>query len=487
MPQQILFTSSELFPLVKTGGLADVVGSLPAALAALGADLRIAVPAYRGWRDQVCDVRGIGRIATPVHAFDMWQARHPQIDVPLYLFDAPALFDRPGDPYHDEHHHAWPDNGARFGAFADAVAQAVVQRADPAFDPDVVHAHDWQTGLVMPWLAERGASATRIFTIHNLAYQGVFPETLARTLNLPPHWWHMEGVEFHGHLSQLKAGITYADAVTTVSPSYAREVQTPAFGFGFEGLLQSRAHRLHGIANGIDDRTWDPARDPLIAKRYNSVRVMSGKQANKLALQTELGLAQDDAPALIGVITRFAHQKGIDLVIDAMEALMTMPVQLVILGSGDRAIERELRHHAHAAPDRIALHYGYDEGLAHRIVAGADVFLMPSRFEPCGLTQMYAQRYGTVPVVHRTGGLADTVVDADADSLDAGTATGIQFLNADAGGVIYGIDRALQLRRDAAVWKRLRRTGMARDFSWRHVAARYLELYRSVGSAGAGH
>jgi starch synthase len=480
MSPRIVFAASEVFPLVKTGGLADVAANLPAALMQHGADVRIAVPAYRGWRTQLTQPREFAVVDAAGHRFNVWQARHPQIGAPLWLFDNAVLFDRPGNPYHDDALQPWQDNGLRFGAFADALAQLVAAPGRSGLDADILHGNDWQTGLAMGWLRERGARAAGVFTIHNLAYQGIGPASLRQQLALPEAWWHLEGVEFHGALSQLKAGIVYADAVTTVSPTYAAEIQQAEHGAGLDGLLRSRAHKLHGIVNGIDDALWDPRTDPHISHRYAVSDVVAGKQANRAALQQQLGLQADAQAVLVGMVTRFAQQKGVDLLLAALPRLLQLPLQFAILGSGDRSDAENLLRVAAAHPQRFAVHVGHDEDLAHRIVAGADLFLMPSRYEPCGLTQMYAQRYGTIPVVRRTGGLADTVTDVDAAPVSGPQATGVHFVHADAGGVLYGIRRALELRSVPGRWQALQRAGMARDFSWRQVAADYLALYRGL-------
>lgn len=475
MSLRVLFAASEVHPLVKTGGLADVAASLPAALARRGAELRIALPAYRGWRERVSAPRRVARLAP----FEVWEAPHPESGVPLWLFEAPALFDRPGTPYEDEQHRPWPDNGLRFGGFARAVAQLAAAGA-AGFTPQVLHAHDWHTGLAVAWLRQHATRPASVFTIHNLAYQGVFPALEAHRLQLPESWWHMEGVEFHGQLSHMKAGIVYADALTTVSPTYAREIQQPEAGHGLDGLLRAHASRLTGIANGIDAATWDPATDPHLAKTYAARTLAAGKRANRAALRAEVGLPADDGALLVGLVSRFAQQKGIDLLVEAAPALRELPLQFVILGRGEPAVTEALRAWQRAAPRQVALCAAHDEPLAHRIIAGSDAFLMPSRYEPCGLTQMYSQRYGTVPVVRRTGGLADTVVDATPTALRAGAATGIHFEHADAGGVIYGLRRALELHRKPRHWRALQRAGMARDFSWTHVAGEYLALYESL-------
>jgi starch synthase len=484
MSLRVVFAASEVHPVVKTGGLADVASGLPPALARLGVDVRVALPAYRHWRERVGAPRRVAGVRAQGRAFTVWEAT-VEHGPPLWLLDCPELFDRPGTPYEDEHHRPWPDNGIRFGLFAQALAQLAADGAAD-FRPDVLHANDWHTGLALPWLRERAARPGTLFTIHNLAYQGVFPAAEAAALGLPPAWWHLEGVEFHGELSHLKAGIACADAISTVSPSYAREIQHPAHGFGLDGLLRARSAALHGILNGIDERAWDPARDPALVARYDAATVEDGKAACKLALQRELGLDHGRPSLLVAMVARFTHQKGTDLLLEAAPQLDDLPLQFAILGRGEPALQHALERWAAAHPGRVALRIGHDEACAHRIFAGADAFLMPSRYEPCGLTQMYAQRYGTVPVVRRTGGLADTVTDATPATLRDGTATGVHFEHADAGGVAWGLRRAAALHGDPPHWRALQRAGMARDFSWRHVAGDYLALYRRLAAARGG-
>lgn len=484
MALRVLFTASEAHPIVKTGGLADVAEGLPGALARRGLDVRVALPAYRGWRERLGAVRELTTLRAPGADFVVHEAHHPVTGVRLWLLDCPALFDRPGSPYEDAHGQPWPDNGIRFGRFAQAVARLAAESAATGFAPGLVHANDWHTGLVMPWLREYAPRPAGVFTIHNLAYQGLFPAAEARALQLPEAWWHLEGVEFHGELSHLKAGIAYADAVTTVSPTHAREIQRPELGFGLDGLLRARSDRVHGILNGIDEHTWNPATDPHLAARYDAHTVAAGKQANAAALRRELGLPEARDALLVGVIARFAHQKGADLLPAAFAALRTLPLQFAVLGRGEPAMQAALAAWAAAHPEQVALRLGHDEALAHRILAGADVFLMPSRYEPCGLTQMYSQRYGTVPVVRRTGGLVDTVTDATPATLADGSATGVQFADADAEGIAWGLRRALELRA-AGHWPALQQAGLRRHFSWDRAAGAYVDLYRSLaGSAG---
>ncbi|MDE2149924.1 MAG: glycogen synthase GlgA [Gammaproteobacteria bacterium] len=479
---RILLTASEVFPLAKTGGLADAVAGLAAALAELGHEVRVAVPAYPGVVERSGALRRLGAITAAGQPFEIYAGRVAGLP-PLWLFANAALFERPGDLYHDEHGQPFADNALRFGSFCQALAQACASPPEAAFQPQLVHANDWQTALTLPWLQTLTPTVARVYTIHNLAYQGVFPAAVAHELGLPATWWHAGGVEFYGQLSFMKAGIVHAQRLTTVSPTYAREILTPACGHGLDGLLRTRAAVLSGILNGIDEATWNPATDPHLRRRYRAHDITEGKRSNRRALQHELGLAAGDAPFLIGSVTRLAYQKGMDLLVAAMPELMQMPVQIALLGAGDRSLAEEFTALCGRWHGRFAFHYGYSEDLAHRIEAGADGFLMPSRYEPCGLNQIYSQRYGTVPIVRRIGGLADTVVDADGATLAAGTATGIHFLDADPGGLLYGVRRALELRSDASIWVQLQRNGMHRDFSWRAAAQRYLAVYAQALAA----
>lgn len=474
---RLLFASSEVVPLAKTGGLADVAAALPAALAASGLEVRIVMPAYRGCRAKLQDARAIGELRVREQAFTIIEGRLPGSAALVWLVDCAGLYGRPGDPYHDERHIPWADNAWRFACFAEAVARLARGEGNGGWCADVVHCNDWQTGLVPALLRQQPRPPRTVFTIHNLAYGGLFDRADFDRLGLPPAWWSIDGVEFYGQWSMLKAGLVYSDAITTVSPSYAREIQTPAFGCGFEGLLRHLSGKLHGILNGIDTEVWNPRTDPLLAQTYGLEDVAAGKRANRLALQAELGLAPDDSAALVGMVGRMTDQKGTDLVLAALPELLALPVQIAMLASGDRAQEAAFHKAALQHAGRIGVRIAYDEGLAHRIEAGADVFLMPSRFEPCGLNQMYSQRYGTLPIVRRVGGLADTVVDATPQALAEGRATGIVFEDADRGGVVYGLRRAVALLHEPAAHQSLVRAGMQKDFSWATAARDYLALY----------
>ena len=484
---KVLFVTSEAHPLVKTGGLADVSSSLPAALQGLGHEVRIVLPAYRGVLEAADRLHMVAVLDVPgvPHRVRVFEGQMPDSRVPVWLVDSPLHFDRAGLPYTGPDGVDWPDNAERFATFARAAVELAQDRAGLGWKPDVVHCNDWQSGLVPALLQHEPTRPPTVFTIHNLAYQGLFPWADFAALGLPSDLWAMEAMEFHHQFSFIKGGLVYADWLTTVSPTYAKEIQTPAFGEGLDGLLTSRADRLSGILNGVDYTTWDPANDVHLPHRY-SADDLSGKAENRRALRARLGLPEPGKEMpIIGMVGRLAWQKGLDLVVDALPELMDRPLQLAILGSGDSRLENQLGRAAKAHPDRIGLYVGYDEGLAHLVEAGSDLFLMPSRYEPCGLNQIYSLRYGTPPIVRRTGGLADTVVDATDATLTDRTATGFQFTDATAKALIAAVDRALALHEGSTEWRQLVATGMAQDFSWSASAARYLELYVRA-AAGTG-
>lgn len=468
---KVLFVVSEAHPLAKTGGLGDVGGSLPVALQALGNDVRLVLPAYPSAKRALRELQPIAQI--PVAFTDtpatLLEGILPPDDITVWLVDYPPAFDREGHLYLDARGRPWEDNAQRFGLFCEVAAALADARAGLAWRPDVVHCHDWQTGLVAAHLAQRASRPAIVFTIHNLAYQGVFPAELRAILRLPPSLWSPAGLEFYGQLSFIKGGLIYADRVSAVSPTYAREIQTPPFGYGLDGLLRHRGDRLTGILNGIDVQAWNPASDSALAQNY-SAPTFAGKAANKSALQKEHGLPSIADRPLIGMIGRLVEQKGSDLALAAWPELAQQQLQLVLLGSGESDLESAWRGLQRRYPDQLAVHIGYDEPMAHRIEAGADAFLMPSRFEPCGLNQMYSLRYGTVPIVHRVGGLADTVVDVSDRSLADGSATGILFNEPTPQALAAALRRALALYRDAETWRALALNGMHQDFSWKRSA-----------------
>lgn len=474
MKPKVLFVASEAHPLIKTGGLADVCGSLPPALRRRGMDVHLLMPAYFDALSVAGTLRAVAEIPVPRLGAKatLLQGRLPGTQVPVWLIDYPPAFGRAGHPYLDANGTPWYDNAARFALLAEVAVAIARGEAGIDWRPDLVHCHDWQTGLVPALLTADANRPATVFTIHNLAYQGVFPATTLAALGLPASLWSIDALEFYGSLSFIKGGIAFADRVNTVSPTYAREIQTPAFGLGLDGLLRARADRMSGILNGIDVNAWNPARDRFITKPY-SAKSYRDKAPNKSALQTEMGLPRATVP-LFGLVGRLVEQKGIDLVLDAWPTLADTPSQLVVLGTGERTYEAALTQLAARFPDRVAVKIGYDEALAHRIEAGADVFLMPSRFEPCGLNQMYSLRYGTVPIVRRVGGLADTVVDVAASK----QATGFVFDAPTADGLRQTVQRALALYHDAPAWQRLALNGMRQDFSWDRSADEYVALYR---------
>ncbi|QWF70433.1 glycogen synthase GlgA [Methylomonas paludis] len=476
--KKILFASSETHPLIKTGGLADVAGSLPIALAELGQDIRVIMPNYQGIKNcepgrYLCTVRVNN---SDIH---LLETRLPNSEVVVWLVDYPPFFNFPGNPYHDENGKPWPNIGDRFALFCRIVVEVAMNRAYLDWQPDVVHCNDWQTGLVPALLSLEENRPASIFTIHNMAYQGIFPASAYTPLNLPGQLWHQDGLEYHGMLSFIKGGLQFADRITTVSPTYAQEIQTPEFGYGLEGLLAYRHDILSGIINGIDTSIWNPADDVYLNHHY-SAENLSGKLQNKLELQEKLGLPINADIPLFGLIGRLVEQKGIDLLLSCLPEMTTLPLQFVLLGSGDKSIELKLEDFARLYPDKIAITIGYNEPLAHQIEAGADIFLMPSRFEPCGLNQMYSQRYGTLPIIRKTGGLADTVVDSLPDSMTNGTASGIVFNDPVPAALLEAIKRSLVLFAHKPTWQKIQLSAMTKDFSWQNSASQYLELYSQI-------
>lgn len=477
---KILFATSEALPLIKTGGLADVSGSLPPALQQHGHDVRLVLPAYRAALAACTDLQAVASLeltgsTAPVRVLE---GRLPGTQVGLYLIDSPRHFDRPGGPYSSTDGRDWPDNPERFALFARAVCALALDQANTAWRPDLVHCNDWQSGLVPALLSLQPQRPATVFTIHNLAYQGLFSWETFQRLELPYDLWSLHALEYHGQMSFIKGGLAFADRLTTVSPTYAQEICTPEFGYGLEGLLNYRAAVLTGILNGVDYSVWDPATDALIARHYSATD-LAGKADNKAALQRHFGLPEDRNVPLIGMVGRLVEQKGIDLVVAVLARLMRNAVQLVVLGSGQPQYEQALRGAAdHYAGLGVVI--GYDEAAAHLIEAGADLFLMPSRFEPCGLNQLYSLRYGTLPVVRRTGGLADTVVDAGSRGRGAAQATGFVFDQASPEALHACLRRALAHYGSADAWTRMVKRAMRQDFSWQRSAEQYLALYRDA-------
>ncbi|MBK8162654.1 MAG: glycogen synthase GlgA [Gammaproteobacteria bacterium] len=483
---KILFVTSEIHPLIKTGGLADVSASLPKAIKALRRDIRMLLPAYRSVLDTVGSVREIAAFRCPPaeEPVRLLETTLPGTSIKIWLVDSPPHFDREGGPYLGPDGSDWPDNAERFTVFARAAEAVGMDRAGLSWRPDLVHCNDWQGGLAVALLTRHAERPATLFTIHNLAYQGLFPAGTFDRLVLPPELWSMHGLEYYGQLSFIKGGIAYADMLSTVSPQYAQEICTPEFGCGLENLLRHRSERLIGILNGADYKEWNPAKDPYIYQRYNAFSLHK-KAVNKAALQQRFELAVDGATPLVGMIGRLAEQKGFDLMLAALPQLMRQPAQVLVLGSGSRLLEQQLRQAVAAYPGRVAAHFGYNEELAHQIEAGSDIFLMPSRYEPCGLNQIYSLRYGTVPVVHRTGGLANTVIDATEETLRRGSATGFIFDEPTPAALLAALDRALACYRQPRAWKRLAYVAMQQEFGWRQSAHQYVELYQRTAVLAA--
>ena len=474
----VLAVASEIFPLVKTGGLADVVGALPPALARENIATRTLVPGYAAVRAALTDVT-VAQSFPHLHGGPAQLLVAKAAGLDLFVLDAPHLYARPGNPYVGPDGHEWPDNGLRFAALANAAA-GIARGAVAGYAPDVVHAHDWQAGLVPALLHYRGPPRpATVMTVHNLSFQGQFPRDLLPRIGLPPHAYAIDGVEYHGSIGYLKAGLALADWITTVSPTYAVEIRTPEDGMGLDGLLRKRANVLSGILNGIDDTVWNPATDVHLPARFDARR-LSRRATNKASLQTRFGLEHDSAAPVLGVVSRLTSQKGMDLLLDALPAITAAGVQLALIGSGDKALESRFAAAATRHPRRVAAIVGYDESVAHLVQGGADALIVPSRFEPCGLTQLCALRYGAIPIVARVGGLADTIIDANEMALAAGAGTGIQFSPVTRGHLELAVGRAIALRRDRQGWRRMQLRAMATDVGWTRPAKRYAALYREL-------
>lgn len=477
----VLLACAEVFPLAKTGGLADVCAALPSALRAFGAEARILMPAYRGVTDKIA-TRAVGRPFQPLAGADkvrLLKGTLPGSRVPVYLVHCPELYDRPGNPYADPYGNEHPDNAMRFGVLSKIAAMFGTTVGIDGWRADVVHGHDWHCGLASAYLEfDEGSTAASVFTIHNLAYQGNFNRKVRKSLGIDSLAFHMDGLEFYGHLSFMKAGIFYADAVTTVSPTYAKEIQQSRLGYGMDGVLRYRADRLSGILNGIDTGEWNPETDTRIPAPYSSTD-MSGKNRCRTTLLKRVGMDPDSSDLVVGMLGRMTAQKGWQLVIDAAPALVERGIRLVLVGSGHAEYEEKIGRLAARYPDRLGYRNGFDEDFAHQLVAGVDAITIPSIFEPCGLVQMYAQRYGTIPVAHRTGGLIDSIVDIS----DRGSSppTGFLFGPAGAPDLVRAVSRAADVRAsEPAEWERLRANGMARDFSWHSPARQYAEVYQTA-------
>jgi starch synthase len=475
---KVLSVASEMFPLVKTGGLADVVGALPAAVAAHGIAYTTLIPGYPAV------LRGLDSPETAC-TFDNLFGGPARLlaetvgSLDVLVIDAPHLYGRAGLPYTGLGGRDWPDNAQRFAALG-SVAARICRGLLPSFQPDVLHVHDWQAGLAPAYLRYGdGPRPGIICTIHNMAFQGLFPAHLLEALGFPVQAFTIDGLEYYGQISYLKAALQFADRITTVSPTYALEIQTESGGMGLDGLLRARSHVVSGILNGIDEAVWNPAKDHHLRACFDAARV-DQRTANKADLQARFGMTPDPDALLFGVVSRMSEQKGLDLLLQVLPSVLELGGQLVLLGSGRRDLEDGFRKAAASHPGRIGVEIGFDEALAHKIQGGADAILVPSRFEPCGLTQLCALRYGAVPIVARVGGLADTVVDANEMALAAGVATGIQFVPVEGVMLSAALARAKVLWDDRATWRMLQENGMAADVGWSRPAKHYADLYRSL-------
>jgi starch synthase len=470
--------------LVKTGGLGDVSAALPAALRALGTDVRVLLPGYPAVLAANPRATELARLTVLGHEVRLLDGVLPG-GVRLLVLECAPLFERGGGPYQADDGDDWDDNALRFGVLSRVAAILGSTESPIDWRPEVVHCNDWPAALAPAYLRFMPTrSAASLTTIHNLAFQGVCDFPKAESLGLAAQVLGHDGGEFFGRFSFLKAGLVYSDAINTVSPTYAHEIQGEALGFGMDGVLRARRDRLFGVLNGIDTDLWNPQADAWIASRYGPL-TLEKKRDNKLALKQRMGLAGDNNLPLLGMVTRLTHQKGIDLLTQAAHALVQLPAQIVVVGTGDRDVVHNLQTVCARHKESFALYIGFDEGLAHMVEAGADIFLMPSRFEPCGMNQMYSQRYGTPPVVNATGGLVDTVID-ETRAVDA-RPTGFLMSDATPEALLEAVDRAVTAYRDPKRWRTLQLNGMSRDFGWDRSAREYLEIYgRIVAPAKAG-
>ncbi|MFI0847656.1 glycogen synthase GlgA [Mesorhizobium sp. IMUNJ 23232] len=474
---QVLAVTPEIYPLIKTGGLADVTGALPIALDKHGVTTRTLVPGYPV-------VMAAFKKKKPVHQYAELQGGKAAIhaakvgELDLFVLDAPHLFDRIGGPYGDAGGKDWPDNWRRFAALSQVGAD-IAAGAVSGYQPDLVHVHDWQAALTLAYMRfGKAVGVPSVITVHNLAFQGQFGSAIFPELGLPPQAMALDGVEYYGGVGYLKAGLQSAWAITTVSPTYAQEIRSPQFGMGLDGLINSRAVDLHGIVNGIDPETWDPANDRYLVSQF-SRSTLKARELNRRAVEQRFGLDADKDP-LVCVISRLTWQKGMDVFAAVVDQIVDAGVKIAVLGSGDSGLEGALHAAAARHRGRVGVVIGYDEALSHIMQGGCDAIVIPSRFEPCGLTQLYGLRYGCVPMVARTGGLADTIIDANEAAVAAGVATGLQFAPESGAALMQAVRRMVDLHSDRATWGTIQKQGMKADVSWHRSAAKYAELYKSL-------
>ena len=481
---RVLFATSEAYPLIKTGGLADVSGALPKAISQLPnfkGDIKLLLPAYSAVLAKLKAPKTIANISVLGQDCSLITGKMPDSDIEVIAIKNAALYERTGGPYSDENGIDWLDNPLRFGVLS-RVASLLGSANSPIKNwlPDLIHCNDWQTGLAPAYMKLLDNSKTKsILSIHNIAFQGCFDATWLKQLELPAAHFQINGFEYHGQISFLKAGLFYADQLSTVSPTYAQEIQTADFGFGLEGLLQTRSSELTGILNGIDADEWNPATDLHLPKNYSNSRI-TGKHAVKHALQQQLGLDIHANAPLLGVVSRLTHQKGLDLLPVIMPKLVDLGCQFAILGSGEKKLEANFNALAERYPTQISMNIGYHEHLSHNIMAGSDLFIMPSRFEPCGLNQLYGLAYGTPPIVSNTGGLADSVCDTNELSLKNSSATGFVVKNVTSASLLITIQQAIATWQDKKTWRKLQKNGMSRDISWVSSAKPYFNLYQKT-------
>ena len=486
---RILFATSEAFPLIKTGGLADVSGSLPAALQKIKNDVRILMPGYPAVLSKLVDASYLTTISNlpSIGAVNLIIGKMPETGVPVMAIQSPELYERSGGPYIDENGQDWQDNALRFGILS--LVSAILSGEDsPLKDwvPDLVHCNDWQTGLTpayMHFMRKNNPQikqAKSVLSIHNLAFQGCYPADWVHRLGLPAESFQIDGLEYYGQLSFLKAGIFYADGLSTVSPTYGKEIQTETYGFGLQGLLAQRGQEIRGILNGLDTHEWNPATDPYLSHHYDAKK-LAGKSKVKTDLQATLGLIVDGKTPLLGVVSRLTHQKGLDMLLECAETLIQQhQCQLAILGSGEKSFEQGFQSLATKFPGKVSTTIGYNEQLSHQIMAGCDIFIMPSRFEPCGLNQMYGLRYGTPPVVTHTGGLADSVTDSNETTLANKSATGFVMPSANTYQLLTTTSRAVAYFHQAKTWKSIQQNGMKQKLDWSNSAQRYMQMYEEI-------
>lgn len=485
LPLKVLHVCSEIFPLLKTGGLADVTAALPPELEKDGCEVRMLVPGFPEFMRGIADPDLVAELPAKFGArrVRLMYGKMPGTGVPVYYVDAPDLYNRAGNPYNGPDGQPYHDNHLRFALLGWCAAR-LVEGFDYFWKPDIVHGHDWHAGLAfayikaLEWARGRRTAGT-VFTVHNMAYQGNFPAHVFSELDLPFSMLNPDGIEFYGQVSFLKSGFCYADRITTVSPTYAEEIRYGEQSCGLGGVIQQRSSDLTGILNGIDTQVWNPKTDIHIAANYHE-RSMTGKNKCRIALQKEMGLSvQNDKPVFC-VISRFASQKGLHLVVEGLNAIVERGGQAVIMGNGEHWLEEAFSRFADEFPGQVAVRIGYDENRAHRIFAGGDVILVPSRYEPCGLVQMYGSVYGTLPLVHRVGGLADTVTDSSLENLVENRATGFCFDRFDYSSFEAALERAFALYERPRDWRRVQKKGMILSFGWEHSARQYASLYRQI-------